>query len=167
MPPEERTRSVFGDLRIRLLPELAGQARDVARLREELAGWNHQVAELAGQALKLTSQMEGERASLLTRGPWCGAALAGQDRVRALQRARLEALDAARMKALARCRAVEAELAARLGLLARTRRRLEVVEERREQARVRGQRREDDARLEVQVEDCVRRRSSKRGRPLT
>ncbi len=156
MPPEERTGGILGHLRLRLLPELAGLAKEVTRLREELAACTRQAETLATQAHQLSSQMEGERASLLTRGPLRGTALAGQDRIRATQRARLQAIVAEREEALARHRSVSRELAARLGLLARCQRRLEVVDQRREQARIRHLRREADARLEDLVEDCAR-----------
>lgn len=157
MPPEQRTRDALGHLRVRLLPELARRALTVARLREELADWTRQAEELDERARKLTSQMEGERAGLLARGPLCGAALSGRDQVRARQRARLLAVVAARDRALQRGREVSGELACHLGLLRNSRLRLEVVQKRHEQARRAVLRREADDRLEALVEDCAGR----------
>ncbi len=157
MPPEEVSTGALRHLRIRLLPELAGRARRIARLRGELDGLTELAARLDGQARALILQMERESAALWGRGPFSGAALAGRDRHLARQRARLEELAGARRHALERRAGVEAALAACLKEQAGCQVRLDVLDDRLAEVRAMLARRRDDARLEELVEDCASR----------
>jgi len=159
MPPEDVSTGALRHLRVRLLPELAGRARRIARLRGEQDGLTRLVAQFEGQARDLTLQMEREQAALLGGGPRSGAAMAGRDRHRARQRARLEELAVARRQATGRLAEVQAELAACLREQAGSRVRLDVLDDRIAQARAILARRQDEARLEELVEDCARRPS--------
>jgi len=159
MPPEDVSSGALRHLRVRLLPELAGRARRIARLRGEQDGLTRLVEQLEGQARELTLQMEREQAALLGGGPRSGSSLAGRERHRARQRARLEELAVARRRAIGRLAEVQAELAACLREQAGCRVRLDVLDDRIAQARAILARRQDEARLEELVEDCARRPS--------
>jgi len=156
MPPDERSLLSLGQVRLRLLPELAGYSRRIAALKEERDELMRQASSLAAQERDLHQKIERERERLLTRGPIGGAVLAGLEGFRRRQRACADELADRQEGVSQRCRAVEAWLQVLFSELMRARRRLDVIGERIEEKRLVLNDRKAEARLEDLLEDCVR-----------